>query len=284
MATQVKPNILQLAFGYEPSTPLAVVATIIFALSGAGLLFRIIQRWRFGDLRWAWCIIVGTFVYMAGFVLRPVVRNNPTSEGLFIAMQLFLITSPATFLAFNYIIYGRFVRNRVGEGYTPRFISPRKVALIFVTSDVTTFLIQGGGGGLQASSKPDTAQLGTRVVLVGLILQLISYMFFIFLVAYLHRRIVSSSPPHPIRQEPAFFVVWLVYFSSVFIMIRGIYRTIEFSQGHGGFLITHEIYFYLFDALPLFLATAIYVFFWPGKYVDEKVASDSYRLQSRERV
>ena len=49
---------------------------------------------------------------MTGFILRPVVKNDPTSEGLFIAMELFLITSPATFLAFNYIIYGRFVRNR----------------------------------------------------------------------------------------------------------------------------------------------------------------------------
>jgi len=277
------PNILQLAFGYEPSTPVAIVATVIFALVGTGLAIRIALRLR--DLRWGWCILVGTFAYMTGFVLRPVVKNNPTSEGLFIAMELFLITSPATFLAFNYIIYGRLVRNRVGEGYSLRFIPPRRVSTFFVISDVSTFVIQGGGGGLQASANSKTAQLGTRVVLVGLVLQLISYAFFVFLVVYVHRRVMDKERPHPIRQDPSFIVIWLVYFSSVFILIRGVYRTIEFAQGHGGFLITHEVYFYLFDALPLLLAIIIYVPFWPGKYVEEKVVQmDSIRLQSRDRV
>jgi len=211
------------------------------------------------------------------------VKHNPTSEGLFILMEILLITSPATFLAFNYIIYARYVRNRVGVEYSP--INPRRIAVMFVTSDITTFLIQGGGGGLQASSKTSTAKLGTTVVLVGLVAQLISYSFYIFLVVFLHRRILKRAPA--IREESSFTVIWLIYFSSVFIVIRGVYRTIEFAQGHNGFLIHHEVYFYVLDALPLLLAICIYVPMWPGKYVDERekdVSTDSFAMQSRQRV
>lgn len=55
-------------------------------------------------------------------------------------MQLFLVTSPAAFLAFNYILYGRLVRNRVGDQYS--YIHPRIVARVFIISDVVTFMIQ----------------------------------------------------------------------------------------------------------------------------------------------
>ncbi len=49
--------------------------------------------------------------------------------------------------------------------------------------------------------------------------------------------------------------------------------------------ILDQVYFYLFDALPLLLAIIVYVPFWPGKYVEEKVVQmDSIRLQSRDRV
>lgn len=78
--------------------------------------------------------------YCAGFALRTPVRHNPNDLGLFIAMQLLTVTLPATFLAFNYIVYGRFVRNRVGPGYS--FINPRKIALVFVLSDISTFMVQ----------------------------------------------------------------------------------------------------------------------------------------------
>lgn len=51
------------------------------------------------------------------------------------------------------------------------------------------------------------------------------------------------------------------------IQIRSVYRTIELSQGFGGHLATVEGLFYGLDTLPLFLAFAIYVPFWPGRFI-----------------
>jgi hypothetical protein len=42
---------------------------------------------------------------------------------------------------------------------------------------------------------------------------------------------------------------------------------VELSEGFGGYLATHEVYFYTLDTLPLFIATAIFVPFWPGRYI-----------------
>ena len=51
------------------------------------------------------------------------------------------------------------------------------------------------------------------------------------------------------------------------IQIRSVYCTIELSQGFEGHLATVEPFFYGFDTLPLFMAVATYVPFWPGQFI-----------------
>lgn len=71
--------------------------------------------------------------------LPPGLSFNATL-GLFITMQFFLICSPALFLAFNYMVYGRFIRQRVGAKYC--LIRPERITKFFILSDITTFGIQ----------------------------------------------------------------------------------------------------------------------------------------------
>lgn len=79
-------------------------------------------------------------VYALGFFLRIAVRQNQNSLGLFVVMQLFLVCSPAAFLAFNYIVYGRLIQENIGAKYS--LIRPSIVARVFVISDVVTFIVQ----------------------------------------------------------------------------------------------------------------------------------------------
>lgn len=55
-------------------------------------------------------------------------------------MQLLLVCSPGAFLAFNYIVYGRFIRHRIGDRFSA--IKPRLVARLFILSDILCFLVQ----------------------------------------------------------------------------------------------------------------------------------------------
>jgi hypothetical protein len=44
----------------------------------------------------------------------------------------------------------------------------------------------------------------------------------------------------------------------------------ELSQGFDGRLATSEPFFYGLDTLPLFIATAVYIPFWPGRFIREE--------------
>jgi hypothetical protein len=179
--------------------------------------------------------------------------------------QLLTLLPPAAYLAFNYILYGRFIVNCVDRRYS--WIKPERVARYFVISDITTFLIQGGGGGLEASAKQTSQKLGSDILLAGLVLQTLSFAFFMILVARAWHGVLRDG--FVLRQEPWGPIVWLLMFSSTAYMVRCIYRVIELGQGNGGYLVTHEIYFYLLDSLPLLIGICTYIIYWPTRYLEE---------------
>ena len=80
--------------------------------------------------------------YGFGFYMRYAVAKNPFSQALFIVEELFTVVSPAAFLAFNYIVYGRIMRVSVGDRTGFSLLKPTRVSTIFVISDVVTFLMQ----------------------------------------------------------------------------------------------------------------------------------------------
>ncbi|KAF9653603.1 hypothetical protein BDM02DRAFT_3182614 [Thelephora ganbajun] len=229
MASTEHLSIAERVFGYHPNNALALAAAIVYAITAVALVLRVMtsKAW------WALCLPIGSFFEALGFVLRYVAEYNPNSIGLFATELLFIICAPATFLAFNYITYGRLI-SFVGAEHS--VMDPQKLAKIFIISDVFTFLLQAGGSGLQTSEK--LANTGQKVVLVGLILQATSYGFFSLLLIKSHISIKSNktSPTH----KPRVILIWVLYFSSAFISVRCIYRVVEFSQGRHGYLLTHE--------------------------------------------
>jgi hypothetical protein len=49
--------------------------------------------------------------------------------------------------------------------------------------------------------------------------------------------------------------------------VRSIFRVIEYAQGYNGTLRTTEVYFYVLDSLPLFLALAVWTIVWPPVFL-----------------
>ncbi|MCO5611847.1 hypothetical protein L7F22_066106 [Adiantum nelumboides] len=86
-------------------------------------------------------------------------------------MDLFIVLSPAAYVAFAYATFGHFAEaatnhtNARAKGKNLTLIPARKFATTFVISDVITFLIQAGGGGLQV--KQDSAKIGADIFLAG---------------------------------------------------------------------------------------------------------------------
>lgn len=118
---------------------------VLYELLAVLLLLNLIARRDW----WGVCLPIGAALEGIGFIVRIPLINDPSSLGLFIVMDFCIVLSPACYFAFNYIWFGRLVQ-RIEENVRINtmkrrhitFLSPRKFGLIFILSDVTTFLIQ----------------------------------------------------------------------------------------------------------------------------------------------
>jgi hypothetical protein len=69
----------------------------------------------------------------------------------------------------------------------------------------------------------------------------------------------------------------MLYGVSVFIMIRSIFRVVEYIMGQNGYPLKHEWTLYIFDSLLMFLVTAIFYIQYPSKL--ETKANDVEHVQ-----
>jgi len=156
------------------------------------------------------------------------------------------------------------------------------VTKIFVCGDVVAFLMQSGGGGMMAQA--DMADMGQKIMLLGLFVQLAFFGFFVVVSAIFYFRMRSAPERYTVPKYGKYAWPTLVscfsFFSSllstngililrqykllaiaaVVIIARCIFRVIEFGQGHSGYLASHEVYMYVFDTLPMFLVQVLFHF------------------------
>ncbi|KAJ7192158.1 RTA1 like protein-domain-containing protein, partial [Mycena pura] len=271
-----------------PTVAPALVGLTLYALSG---IVHWIQLFRIGK-PFMLPLPIGMTTMAIGFAVRILVHNSPTSLGLNIGTTL---ASPCLFLATDYVILGRLSRLFGPEvSRKSMLIPPARVATIFVWSDVGTFLIQAFGGSMTTSKKIETINLGNKIVLVGLGLQLASFgLFTTLIIVFGHR--VRTRFPHVWRAtgSAAFapfsknsvadwhILYYTLCLSCVSILIRSIFRMVEFIQGlaHQDYISSHEVFFYCFDALPLWIAMTLYCSVWPPRFVNTAREAEVMELQ-----
>ncbi|TFK48541.1 RTA1-domain-containing protein [Heliocybe sulcata] len=281
--------IVYIVLHYYPNKAAAIIFGILYLTVG------LITSWHVWRHRhwWGLYLPIGTLCMSLGYFLRFVMVLSYSLEdsiGMYIVQVIFILCSPAAFLAFNYTLAGRVIVRCIGREFP--LIRPERFAKVFIISDLMTFNLQSAGGSLAASKNSTVSKLGNDIVLVGLVAQGASYVFFLYVVLAAQYRYTRAKPVGARHQEEWWTVIWLLYFSSVPIIIRSVYRIAEFAQGSAGYFITHEVYFYCLDGLPLFFAVACYAARWPGRYVaetsstsillpDQASGAESYPLSPR---
>ncbi|RSH89118.1 hypothetical protein EHS25_002784 [Saitozyma podzolica] len=282
----------RLITGYVPKAGLTYTGLVCFGLLALVFWFR---------KKWMLCLCIGMSCMAAGFAARIPMTNNPGSLGIYIAQTMFILLSPCAFLAQNYIILPRLATWLDSEDCL--FLPSRIIVRLFVWSDVITFWLQGGGGGLTAAQNSTMANIGYYVSLAGLIAQFASYATFTALLITFALRVRSRYPSKwsgnastdyygaPLRRR--MFEDWRTLFFAILwtcvgIFVRSIYRIIEYAQGYNGTLRTTEVYFYVLDSLPLFLAMAVWTVIWPPSFISgpamttERPSSQTVHLTQRQ--
>ncbi|CAE6378444.1 hypothetical protein RSOLAG22IIIB_11545 [Rhizoctonia solani] len=251
---------------YIPNKPLAVVAGILYLAIPAICILWCRKRWA----RYMLTIMIGGVCYAIGLFLRLPFGDNSDKLGLYIVMNMFTVLSPCAFIATVYMLLGRLALHLDADEYL--LVKSRIITKLFLTSDIVTLLIQAGGGSMAASAS--AGKIGSKIFLIGLIIQLISFCAYMVVFAVFLHRMKVNRPGECVlpRNSAEFFSHWTalagaLIISCIGILIRSIFRTIENAQGFTGYLATHEVYFYVLDTLPLFIAILVFVVTWPPMYL-----------------
>jgi hypothetical protein len=104
-------------------------------------------------------------------------------------------------------------------------------------------------------------------VVGGLFVQL--FFFGCFIAVAVHFDVVMHKVPTSYAQS---VVVWrkhlvILYIASVLIMIRSIFRVVEYLQGFSGYLLSHEVYLYIFDSVLMLCVVIIFNIVHPSELV-----------------
>lgn len=139
---------------------------------------------------------------------------------------------------------------------------------------------------LSAAKDADALQMGQNIIMGGLAVQLIGFSVFIVVSSLFHWRIVR----HPTAASATSTVPWgrymyVLYAVSVLILVRSIFRIIEYGQGRNGPLQDEEYWLYIFDTSLMLIAMLLLNLHHPSKIIStagrkptESIAEEGFQL------
>ena len=265
----------ELFYHYQPSLAFAIVACVVFGLLTLVLTVQTLQYRQW----FAAILAIGALLEFIGYLLRAVIHQT-WSKNLFIVSYVFILVCPNFFALVNYTVVGRLLPSLPTTPRSPTCLRipiitdstgifiPSRIAKFFFLSDLIAFFIQGGAAGFLTSSNPDTVKTGQSIVEGGLgwALAFIALFFFVTLYVYL-------SPTYLTRTHPDVYYIRRMYISLTvtitLLLIRSIYRMVEYVTGSTGYVSEHEWMFGVFDTLLMALTCVMYCV-WPyGKYLPQ---------------
>ncbi|RAK81096.1 RTA1 domain-containing protein [Aspergillus fijiensis CBS 313.89] len=249
-------------YRYDPSFGAAVVMVIIFILASGFHTYQVARTrtWFFVPF------VVGGYFEFIGYIGRAVsgTQSPHFTVKPYIVQTLLLLIAPTLFAASIYMELGRIVMLTHGEAYC--WIRREWLTKIFLLGDIISFLMQGAGGGIMASGTASALSTGERIIIAGLVIQLIFFSLFTVTSIRFHigmrdgptRKVLSSQPPWEIH-------MYALYAGSLLILVRSLFRLVEYAQGNNGYLVSHEAYMYVFDGCLMVLAMMVFAWIHPSE-------------------
>lgn len=292
-------------FNYTPHLWIGVVYVVVFSLTSIAHLYQGIRskQWYllctavlcgFGELlgwsarTWAH---VGT-IWIAG---EGGFWHIPSNA--FIMQIVLLILSPAFVAAAWYIILGRLLKI-LGPQYC-RF-NPLTYAIIFVTGDLASLIVQAvGGAHASAAVTLHDADVGANIMLGGIATQLVVMTLFVTLLSEFVWRYFTNRPVKPFRfkgtkpavaieagtvpmdvERKANILIIAITISTFLIYIRSVYRIIELAGGWNAGVIDNESLFCGLDGLMVALALITLNIVHPLNYLPKHLTAPGSKEKS----
>lgn len=238
-----------------------------------------------------------------GYIGRLMMYNNPFDDMGFQLQICLLIISPAFVSAGIYVTLKHFTIT-FGESWSR--LRPAWYTYIFITGDIISLVLQGAGGGLAATGDPgsSTQDLGTNLMIAGVIFQVVILSVFGYLLTEYalrthRRRDQLSAESLKLLGNTRFrlFVV-AVLVGYLGIYARCVYRIPELTGGWGNHLMRNEPEFIALEGVMITLSVLFLSVFHPGycfpvlgntigkkkasrKSIDEESSTDDNEMMQR---
>ncbi|KAE8337175.1 hypothetical protein BDV24DRAFT_167586 [Aspergillus arachidicola] len=258
-------------YRYTPSLGAAILFLVLFALITLYHLYQVIRlrSWYF------LVFVIGGVFQIIGYICRTLAHNDTNSIPIYSIQTIMILLAPPLYAASIYMTLGRLIRYLDAEALS--IVPIRWLTLIFVIGDVVAFLMQAAGGGIMASGTLSAMNTGETITIVGLAVQLAFFSVFIVTSTIFHWRIYQNPTERSlIKDQPKWTettwvtIMGVLYVSSVLILVRSIFRLIEYAQGNAGYLISHEAFMYVFDSMLMFLTMVVMSFYHPSKLLNPR--------------
>ncbi|EMT72211.1 RTA1 like protein-domain-containing protein [Fusarium oxysporum II5] len=257
-------------YRYTPSLAAAVISVAVFAILTGLHIWRLFRARAY----YFTAFTIGGIFEVVGYAGRIWGHYDKESIAGFVIQAIPILVAPALFAASIYMILGRLIR--AVDAVHLSLVPVQWVTRIFVTGDVIAFTLQAGGGGVQSGGTLDMSRIGEKMIVVGLFVQIAIFGFFVCTSILFHYRLYQSPTAESLQgTTPWRRYLYVLYGSSFLILVRSIFRVVEYLQGNAGYLISHEIFLYIFDAVLMAVVMLILVVWYVESLQPELLKPDS---------
>ncbi|KAK1854411.1 rta1 domain-containing protein [Colletotrichum chrysophilum] len=258
-------------YRYDPSLPAAIIFAVCFGLSAAGHAFQLVKTrtWYFIPF------LIGCIVEVVGYAGRAInATETPNwTKGPYIIQALLLLLGPPFYAASIYMVFGRLVILLDAEKHS--LIRRKWLTKFFLLGDILSIFGQAiGGGQLAGADTQKKKDLGQTIIIVGLGIQILFFGFFMIVTILFHLRINRDpTPTSLVVKTPWRRLLQVLYVASFLILVRSVFRVIEYVMGEDGELQSKEVYIYIFDALLMLAVSAAFNYFHPSRIISNSAAT-----------
>lgn len=130
----------------------------------------------------------------------------------------------------------------------------------FVIGDAFAFLIQSSGAGYMAAGSG--TKTGEIIVIFGLVVQIAFFGLFVVSAVLFHKRYNARLGARASFDWEK--IMLMLYITSALILVRSIFRIIEYAAGSDGYLLANEWPLYIFDAVLMVAVMAVFYVWYPN--------------------
>ncbi|KAF1969976.1 RTA1-domain-containing protein [Bimuria novae-zelandiae CBS 107.79] len=253
-------------YGYYPSLGWNAFFVGFFGLC---CVFNLGFGIRYRTWTYMIALCLGCGAEAAGYAGRVMMHSNPYDDIGFQIQICLLIISPAFISAGIYLTLKYFTLT-FGESWSR--LRPAWYTYIFITGDFISLVLQGAGGGLAASGDSGSSMqdLGTNLMIAGVIFQVVILTVFGYLLAeytlrtYRRRDKLSVAATEILRSKKFRLFVAGVMTAYLAIFTRCVYRIPELTGGWGNPLMRNEPEFIALEGVMITIAALTLTVFHPG--------------------